>query len=212
MRPPSIATWLLLALVAPHAQGADAYKCVGADGSIGFQDRPCSASARQQRLRLPDVPPASPSATDAATSTAPPSAPLAQPASPAPRVPPPGFFLCTRHDGSRYRSDSGVGGTSWVPFEAIAPNRDLASVYGGRNGAGISAPGMSHPPSVGSAVGGVAYVQFDEPCHRASPQEACAYLGRELDAVQDKLKRAFSDTEAQLKRDAQALREDMRGC
>ena len=129
--------------------------------------------------------------------------------------PPPEFFLCTRHDGSRYASDDGRGGRSAVPLGMLGvPERSLAQAYGGRNGIGVSAPGVRPIPEIPAAQAPLAgaYVWIDDACHRATAREACAYLRGELDRVQDQLKRAFSDTEAQFKQQQLTLRERMRGC
>jgi hypothetical protein len=128
-------------------------------------------------------------------------------------VPPPTFFLCTHFDGSRYLSETGIGSSSWVPFGADGEMQgSLAEAYGGRNGIGVSAPGLRTPPNIASPIGGIAYTRVDDECHHAGPQEACAYLRTELDNVEDRLKRAFSDTEAQLQQEQVTLRERMRGC
>lgn len=43
---------LVLVASAAHAQ----FKCTGADGSVSFQQAPCAASARAERLNLPEPP------------------------------------------------------------------------------------------------------------------------------------------------------------
>jgi hypothetical protein len=130
-------------------------------------------------------------------------------------IPPPSFYLCTRYDGSRYISDTGEGGSALVPLGVLGiPNRSLADAYGGRNGIGVSAPGLRtipHVPAAKVPFGGMD-TWIDDECHVAAPREACAYLRGELDEVASKLRRAFSDTEAQLKDQQAQLRERMRGC
>ncbi len=130
-------------------------------------------------------------------------------------MPPPSFFLCTRYDGSRYVSDDGIGGSNAVPYGMLdGPDQSLANAYGGRNGIGVSAPGLRTTPTIPAARAPFAgtYVQIDDECHHAAPREACAYLRGELDNVEDKLKRAFSDTEAQLRQEQTRLQNRMRGC
>lgn len=209
---------LTLLFAAPlAASAAEAFKCVAADGSIAFQDRPCAGGTRQQRLQLPEyAPPPAPEA-DAAVAEAkpPPAEPAVRPPPPAPREAPPDFFLCTRYDGSRYSSDSGIGARYAVPYGMLGGSgRGLAQNYGGRDGIGVSAPGLRKIPTLPAAEAPFAtgYVEVEDECHRASPQEACAYLRAELDGVSDKLKRAFSDTQAELERQERQLRERLRGC
>jgi hypothetical protein len=52
----------------------------------------------------------------------------------------------------------------------------------------------------------------DDECHHASPHEACAYLRKSLEDVTSKLRRAFSDTEAQLQQQEADLLERLHGC
>ncbi|MBO9662094.1 DUF4124 domain-containing protein [Dokdonella sp.] len=210
---PSILALIVL-LATPVAFAADAFKCTAADGSVSFQDRPCRDSSRQERFQLPQYAPPPPPADDAVVEATPAGNP--QPPEPSvPREPPPSFFLCTRYDGSRYLSDSGIGDRYAVPYGMLSGSgRSLAQAYGGRDGIGVSAPGLRTPPTIPADEAPFAtnYVQVEDECHHAAPQEACAYLRDELDRLQGKMRRAFSDTEAQLKQQQRELRARQRGC
>lgn len=212
MRRPSILALILL-LATPGAFAAEAFKCTAADGAVSFQDRPCQGASRQQRLQLPEYAP-SPPAPDAVVETKPAESPAPR-APAAPREPPPSFFLCTRHDGSRYLSDSGVGDRYAVPYGMLSGSgRGLAQAYGGRDGIGVSAPGLRAIPTIPAdqAPFATSYVDVQDECHRAPPQEACAWLRDELDRVRGQLRRAFSDTQAQLEQQERELRARQRGC
>lgn len=202
---------------APSTHAVEVFRCTASDGSIVYQDRPCAGGQAQQTLQLPDdpAPPAeAPERAPVAEAPAPPVEPAPQP----PQAEPPGgprFLLCTRADGSRYINEDGVIGRTAVPFGMVAGSgQGLAEAYGGRNGIGVSAPGLRDIPSIpaGDAPLAGAYVWIDDECHHAGPREACAWLGSRLDEVGKKLKRAFSDTAPQLKQEQAALRERMRGC
>lgn len=207
---------LLLAHVVPGF-AATAYKCVDAHGAISFQDQPCRAGLRQQKIVLPDPAPASPVPDEAPVAQAPvtPSSPPAAHAPPPLRIPPPEFYLCTRYDGTRYISEDGRGGSALVPLGVLGvPGRSLADAYGGPNGIGVSAPGLRtipHVPAANVPFGGMS-TWIDDECHHAQPREACAYLRERLDEVTSKLRRAFSDTEAQLEEQQADLQRRMRGC
>lgn len=207
---------LTLLLAAPlAASAAEAFKCTAADGSVAFQDHPCARDARQQRLQLPEYAPPPAPEPDAVVVNAKPTPVEPAVPPPPPREPPPTFFLCTRYDGSRYSSDSGIGARYAVPYGMLGGSgRGLAQNYGGRDGIGVSAPGLRKIPTLPAAEAPFAtgYVEVEDECHRAAPQEACAYLSTELDGVRDKLKRAFSDTQAELERQERQLRERLRGC
>lgn len=198
------------------AAAASVFRCTGADGSVAFQDRPCAAGERQQDVVLAPLPPPPPATADIAPAPAeaPPPAPPAPVTAPAPG-PPPRFDLCTRHDGSRYASRDGSGGYSLVPFGMLAGSgQDLAQAYGGRNGIGVSAPGLRQPPTIpaGQAPLAGAYVRIKDECHPATPAEACSWLRSRLDEVQKRLRRAFSDTAPALERERTMLRGELHGC
>jgi len=205
---------LLLACFPFTAGATDVYRCTGPDG-VSYQDKPCAVAKSQSVVHLVDAPPAAPApppptVADDATATA----TGAAPAPPPPAIPPPSFYLCIAHDGSRYVSDDGVGRRSLVPYAMLEDSgKSLAQAYG-PGGIGVSAPELQHPPTVPARADplGASYVWVVDECHHAEPAEACAYLRGELDTVTGKLRRAFSDTQAQLKQDQAQLRERLRGC
>jgi hypothetical protein len=219
MRPLGFAWFLIAFACSPALHAATVYKCVGAKGAIAFQDHPCTSSARQTTLHLPDEAPAPPPApaieepqfeTEA-------EAPIAQaPVAPQPPAnPAPDFYLCTRYDGTRYMSDTGEGGSALVPLGVLGvPGRSLADAYSPQNSIGVSAPGLRQIPRVpaGSVpFGGMSTWIYDE-CHQAAPREACTYLRQSLDDVRYKLTKAFSDTTPELKRQETDILARMRGC
>jgi hypothetical protein len=218
MRYQRIVLFLTTLVACGTLHAATAYKCIDAKGAVAFQDHPCAAGARQTKLHLIEAAPVPPAPTGGTSSTdvVPEPAMVQTPSVPEPAaIPPPSFYLCTRYDGSRYISDTGEGGSALVPLGVLGiPNRSLADAYGGRNGIGVSAPGLRtipHVPAAKVPFGGMD-TWIDDECHVAAPREACAYLRGELDEVASKLRRAFSDTEAQLKDQQAQLRERMRGC
>jgi hypothetical protein len=216
--PAAAATALALVfhLVPVAAAAASVFRCTAADGSVAFQDRPCAAGERQQDVVLAPLPPPPPATAD--ITPVPRDAPLPDPAAavaPPAAEPPPRFDLCTRHDGSRYASRDGTGGYSLVPFGMLAGSGlDLAQAYGGRNGIGVSAPGLRQPPSIpaGEAPLAGAYVRIEDECHPATPAEACSWLRSRLDDVEKRLRRAFSDTAPALGQERTTLLTELRGC
>lgn len=208
------ASILLAALLAaPMASATDVFRCTDANGTT-YQDTPCAPGFAQTVTHYadpspPPPAPASPPADDTIPTTVEPA-----PAT-APSVPAPDFYLCTATDGSRYISEDGVGRRSAVPFAMVSGNRQtLAQAYGGPNGIGVSAPELQNRPTIPASKDplGASYVWVVDECHHAAADEACAYLRGELDKLAGKLRRAFSDTEAQLKQEQAALRERMHGC
>ncbi|MET0225123.1 MAG: hypothetical protein ABW187_01655 [Dokdonella sp.] len=172
---------------------------------MSFQDQPCRTGAKQQRLSLPNDPYVAPAAAEeSAESNAPAPARTPTRALPsAPRIPPPSFFLCSRYDGTRYISQNGKGGGAAVPFGVLEDAQAFGPSPPGRGG--------QQPSRLAAAVAG-GYVWVDDRCHRAAPQEACAYLQSQLDDVLARIRSVSMDAEAPLEQQADDLRERMRGC
>jgi hypothetical protein len=202
-------------LAAPAATAVDVFRCTDAKGTT-YQDTPCAPGFAQTVTHYADPSPPPPErASPPADDTIPTTLEPAPAPAPAPQVTAPDFYLCTATDGSRYISEDGVGRRSAVPFAMVSGNRQtLAQAYGGPNGIGVSAPELQHRPTIPADKDplGASYVWVVDECHHAAADEACAYLRGELDKVGGKLRRAFSDTEAQLKQEQEQLRERMRGC
>ena len=205
--------FLLTLTGAAHA--ATVYKCTDAKGAVSFQDRPCTANARQQMIAMPDAPPPPPPPLVEPVAEEPSQLEEPEPPPAAPLIPPPSFFLCTRYDGTRYISDTGEGGSALVPLGVLGvPGRSLSDAYSPQNSVGVSAPGLRqipHVPARSVPFGGMS-TWVDDECHEASPREACTYLQNALKDVRYKLTKAFSDTTPELKRQEADILERMRGC
>jgi hypothetical protein len=213
MHPASILFASLLA--APMASAADIFRCTDANGTT-YQDTPCAPGFTQTVTHYTDPSPPPPApAPLPADDTIPTTVDAAPAPAPAPQVAAPDFYLCTATDGSRYISEDGIGRRSAVPFAMVSGNRQtLAQAYGGPNGIGVSAPELQNRPTIPAHQDplGASYVWVVDQCHRAAAAEACAYLHGEIDKATGKLRRAFSDTEAQRKQELAQLRERARGC
>ena len=214
---------LLLALML-GAHLADAlaatsiYRCVGLDGVVKFQDAPCRSDENGRRIELPDAPPAPvvdvPKA-DLNESSAPPSRAVVQrePASEIPSVS--ASILCTREDGSRYLSDSGRGEQRAVPLGVLGiPRESLAEAYGGRDGIGVSAPGLREAPVDYSRHGqiGTMLAWVEDPCVEINTTQLCDFLGTRIADAERRLRLAFSDSRDQRRHELETLRTRARHC
>ncbi|WP_440225347.1 DUF4124 domain-containing protein [Dokdonella sp. MW10] len=200
------------------AHAAEAWRCTASDGSVSFQDRPCASDQRSTRIAIAQDPAPPPRSADAdrgdgdaddtaRSAAAPPASSAREPSS---------SWLCTRgEDGARYLSDDGIGQQRAVPLAMLgAPSRSLADTYG-RGGVGISAPGAGRPPPVlsGGADGlGAAYVWVQDTCEPVRGAALCAFLGQELEASEQRLRYAFSDIQAQARRERDAWRARLDTC
>jgi hypothetical protein len=201
--------------LASVAHGAPIYRCDSADGPA-FQDAPCAPRQKQTRVQLAPEPALSaPVPASAPADDAQPASQISPAARAMPTAPAPSFFLCTARDGSRYRNAGPSGQVHWVPYSMVDDREhSLAEVYGGRDGlASHASDAASIPHRPASAAPGAGYyVEVVDPCHFAAPAEACAYLRGQLGDLDGALRRAFSDTEAQLKQERAQLVEQLRGC
>jgi hypothetical protein len=207
---------VLCAAVSGPGLAATAYKCVDAHGAITFQDRPCRAGTEQHKIELPEPAPVPPQPEASPPPPPEPPPPMVADESLEPvRIPPPAFYLCTRYDGTQYISDTGEGGSALVPLGVLGvPGRSLADAYSPQHSIGVSAPGLRqipHVPARSVPFGGMS-TWIDDECHEAAPREACAYLKQSLDDVRYKLRKAFSDTTPDLKRQEADILERLRGC
>ena len=218
MRYPRIVLFLTTLAACGTLHAATAYKCIDAKGAIAFQDHPCATGTRQIKLHLIEAAPAPPAPpTDTSNTDVAPEPPMVRTTSlPEPAaIPPPSFYLCTRYDGTTYISDTGEGGSALVPLGVLGvPGRTLSDAYSPQNSIGVSAPGLRqipHVPARSVPFGGMS-TWIDDDCREASPREACTYLKQALDDVRYKLRKAFSDTTPELKRQEADILERMRGC
>ncbi|MBX3691063.1 DUF4124 domain-containing protein [Dokdonella sp.] len=202
--------------LASSVAAVEIVRCTTADGEVRYQDRPCAAGEAVHRIQLVDDPP------QASTSTTPqrneaedvgqPVAAMPGAAALAPTMP--SSWLCRRGDGSRYLSDTGIGERRAVPLAMLGvPGRSLADAYG-PGGAGVSAPGLRQPGIDRSADAqiGAAYVWVEDACEPVDAGAACRFLEGEIDAAEYRLRRAFSDTSAQVRAEIAALRERAAAC
>jgi hypothetical protein len=207
---------MLVAFAAPC--GAESvYKCVGSDNVPRFQDHPCRADDRSEVIALDPLPPAPPRAdsADAAAPAAPTPAPPAAADVPDARPPAPVRYACVRADGSRYLTDTLPTQQTAVPLGVLGvPGSGLAEAYGGRNGIGVSAPGLRTPPVESARHNPLAggYVWTEDACRPLTTFDACSGLRDQLRETERKLRRAFKDDAIELERNATRLREELRGC
>ena len=215
----------LVGLLPGSAQALSVFRCTASDGAITFQDRPCPRGAQSRIIELPDQPDqpdqpdraaasAAPAVTREAASTASPSQ---RERAPAPSDPPaaPAAVVCTREDGSRYLSESGRGDRQAVPLAMLGvPSQSLAGAYAGRDGIGISSPGLRQPPTDASpgAQLGALYVWREDPCERLSGAPLCAYFDSRVADAERRLRLAFSDTAEAVRHELDGLRERAATC
>lgn len=208
------ATAFLLLLVCAATPAGTGYKCVAADDSVSFQDRPCPPEARSSEFTYRDQ--------DSDLARESPPAPPVEPAQapvlndpvqnePAPAEPraAPEFYACTRPDGERYYSDDGVSRPYAMPLGVLGyPGSPL-----GR--AGVSAPELSRPPIAQPGTNSdlaAGYVTVQDDCRRLSPAAACAALRSERDKVERQARRTFREERAPIDARLRTLNDKLGGC
>lgn len=201
---------ILFGLIAGATQATTVYECVGPEGSVRFQDRPCAAGERSRRRVLTDDPVPAPSRPEPRTLAGTEPGPARHDEAPTPtQRAPPGGFLCQREeDGSRYLSDTGIGERRAVPLAMLGiPGGSLGDAYA-RDRVGVSAPGLRQIPTDASPSSqiGAAYVWIEDSCEPIDGWRRCAELQIEIADAERQLARAFSDTSAQIRQQIEALR------
>lgn len=186
---PALCLTLLLPLPALAADDVRIYRCVGSNGAVALQDKPCTAGRQEVRdMQRPRDPP--PRVVSSATT---PPAPEPAPVMRDREVrhvyiqPPQPMYECVTEDGDRYTSDSNEGNPRWVPLWTTVWYPQGHGHYGGPRPAGGSTtigtsigggPPIHRPPPVGVGVNVPAgNVLVRDTCHALPPQEVCARLG-----------------------------------
>jgi hypothetical protein len=208
---------LILARFCDPAFATTVFRCVGSDGVVRFQDIPCQSGENSRRIEMAEprvtADPGKPH-SDVVKTIAPVPQPDVPKQAPAPE-PAISETLCRRADGSQYLSDSGRGERRAVPLGMLGiPNDSLADAYAGRNGIGVSAPGLRDVPSDHSRCGsvGALYTWVEDPCVRINASQLCAFIdGRIVDAER-RLRLAFSDTSNQVRIELESLRRRALSC
>lgn len=211
-----IAGLIVVQLADAHASTL-IYRCVGNDGVVKFQDTVCRPGESSREIAMPTAPsiPAidSPSPADRA-----PDVPQRSPSALTARndvAPSMRATVCERQDGSRYLSNNGRGEQRAVPLGMLGIPRDsLADAYAGRDGIGVSAPGLRTAPVDQSAYGqlGAAYVWVEDPCSPISGEQLCDFLDGQIEDAQRRLRFAFSDTKDKVKQELESLLQRAQEC
>jgi hypothetical protein len=209
----------LMILVPPYAPAfaTTVFRCVGSDGIVRFQDLPCEQGENSRRIEMTeprvvaDPGPEHSSVVEIVHAPPPPNVPK-QASAPDPVI---STTICSREDGSEYLSDSGRGERRAVPLGMLGiPNDSLADAYGGRNGIGVSAPGLRAVPSDHSHRGrlGALYTWVEDPCVRINARQLCEFLDGRIADAEHRLRLAFSDTSAQVRIELESLQRRASSC
>lgn len=204
---------LALAASAPAVAGT-AYKCIGTDGRVSYQDTPCPARTRQQAIMLADPGPVHPAAAASAegSATPPPGRAVAMPAPAVATASVPLLYRCRKAtDGSTYVSTRGNPAPYAVPFGILgALSQPLGSVYG-TGGAGASAPELNRGKVTPGLVANN-YVWVRDACRPMDIGETCAALQQQYDDNERKLRQAFKSDQAPFARREAELESQLAAC
>jgi len=206
---------LLLCATSGVAWAGTVYKCVDDQGAATYQDLPCAGATTKQEIRYPDRYEEAAEPAEAAVSADPPDTLQPAPSQPA-RPPPsdapprgPDFFRCTRPDGSQYTSDDGVPTPYVVDGNILVPPEYL---YLPDGPAPAQAAGTPMPDGYGGNAVSVRYTWVLDRCARIPAAEACGLIRSEHEAVQARIKHAFSDTLPELTRREKVLAGKLGDC
>lgn len=205
--------WLACTPLAAHAQ---VYRCTSSSGSIAFQDQPCPRAQRQTIVNVPSRAPPGYVPPPVATSATPSAADIRAAPVPAyvesPPSPLPVMYACIGAvNGKRYLTSTPPG-PYLAPLGVMGyPPQGLSQAYGGRGGAGASAPELARPRVGGPRIG-AAMTEVQDYCEPAAHAEVCGVVQRDLDENHRKLRRAMPSEEPPLERREAELQDQLRNC
>lgn len=202
---------LALILFALSAQAGPIYRCVGPQGRIAFQDRPCSADAKQTLLDLPPPPAPVPAVAISPSPTTTPIAPT-RVTTVAPTTPLPTWYRCRNAvNGKIYVSRTPNPPAYRAPLGMLGiPQLPLSRVYG-PGGAGISAPGVGQVAHIASPLAGY-YTWVRDRCVPMPRAALCQRLDQQLTKIDNTLREPYPPQHQQLEQRATILRGQLRNC
>ena len=163
------------------------FRCTAPSGAVALQDDPCPAGHRQERREMaafaPPSPAPAPVVPETSAATPPPEAPppSIQPAMPAPApallLPPP-LWRCTDLNGHTRLAEAYDPQPRCVPLSVLGVDLSRA------------------PPSAATLCRTI-----EDECVELGGEAACAAWQERLDAAESALRTAFSDTQAQRRRE-----------
>ena len=212
----SVGFMLVLALFATDAIARVVYKCTTAQGGVAYQDQPCAAADAEALLHVSDETAAAATSAPvdvAPVETAPPNPPADPPRS---RTALPPLWLCRNaEDGAVYGTLYGPPPPRSVPLGVLGfPRKSLAQAFAAGSNV-MSAPELNKPPVDSSPLASVAsnYVQLQDECVVANPDQTCNWLRHQFDVSNEKLGHArFKDERATLQSQTDKLEQALGGC
>lgn len=165
------------------------YRCTAADGAVALQDEPCAPGQRQELREIAAfAPPAAPAATapdvpdtralPANAAPSPPQITAGEPPPPRRSVLPPPLWRCTDLNGQSRLAEVDDPQPRCVPLSVLGVDLSRA------------------PPSAATLCRTV-----EDDCVELRGEAACAAWEERLDAADSALRQAFSDTQAQRRRE-----------
>lgn len=165
------------------------YRCTAADGSVALQDDPCPRGQRQELREIAAfAPPAAPAATapgapetgdvPASPDRSPPQITVGEPPPPQRSVLPPPLWRCTDLNGQSRLAEVYDPQPRCVPLSVLGVDLSRA------------------PPSAATLCRTI-----EDDCVELRGEAACAAWAERLDDAESALRRAFSDTQAQRRRE-----------
>lgn len=170
----SLAVILLLGAQTP---AATIYKCKLANGSVIYQDLPCSRGTLMKTIVVPSQPKAAPAAVASSTPAPPPEA-AAPPAPPQTSNARAQYYKCTSYDDSTYFSASPV------------PKRHLVPVWVIKNQSLL-------PPN--AAPGSDPRVWVEDQCAEVEVSEACRHYREQKEIIEGQSKIGAGDPKKQVR-------------
>lgn len=202
----------VLGWAAAHAQ---VFKCTATNGAVSFQDHACAHGQHQQVIDVPSRSPPGYVPPPVATTALPPaaSASVLPARAYVPPPPLPAMYACvgavngkqylTRSPPPPYLAPLGVMGY---------PPQSLSQAYGSPGGAGMSAPEGAPKPHIGGPRIATGMTEVQDFCLPATHAQVCAYVRREYDANDHKLRMAMPHEQPPFEQRERQLASQLKSC
>lgn len=173
-----------LALQDARAENLSVYRCVGSDGHVRLQDRPCAADEQAQVRRVRRVGDSAPAATPPPTPTRTPE--------PAPRErqveagPPPLLWQCVDLEGRLRYEDRDRPNGRWVPAWVVGADPRVPPRMFGDEGRPAPRPPSDRPGGPRTQEVGVMgpMVWIEDRCHPLDEAASCAVYREQAEAAE----------------------------
>lgn len=205
---------VMIAVAMSRPAVAQVYRCTASNGSIAFQDHPCSHAQHQKVLDVPSHPPPGyvPSSAASVAPPAPPTDTLPLPDRVPPPAPLPVMYACVGAVNGKHYLAHAPTPPYLAPLGVMGyPPQGLSQVYGAPGGVGMSAPEFSKPRIGGPRIA-AGMTEVQDFCLPATHAQVCSYVQKQYDENHHELRLAMRNERPPFEQREKQLLDQLRNC